>query len=80
MIRSEGIITAAIGTVVGIAAGTLVAWIISHALADQGIVFAIPWPWLGALFAAGLIAGVLAGLLPAARAARIDVLAAIADE
>lgn len=80
LIRSESVITAAIGTAIGIAVGILVAWIFSHSLTEQGIVFAVPWLWFAVLLVGGLAAGVLAGLLPAARAARIDVLAAIADE
>jgi putative ABC transport system permease protein len=80
MVRTEGIVTAAIGTVIGIAVGVLIAWVISHALTGQGLSFSIPWLRLVLLLGVGLVAGVLAGLLPAARAARIDVLAAIADE
>jgi putative ABC transport system permease protein len=80
LVRSEGIITAAIGTTIGIGAGLLVAWIVSHSLSAQGIVFGIPWGWLAVLLVAGLVVGVVAGLLPAARAARVDILAAIADE
>jgi putative ABC transport system permease protein len=74
------VITAAIGTIVGIGLGLALAWIITRALTDQGIVFAVPWPQVGLVLVLGLLAGVLAAIAPAARAARIDVLAAIAHE
>jgi putative ABC transport system permease protein len=80
MVRNESVITAAIGTIVGIALGLALAWIITRALTDQGIVFSIPWLQVAVLFVLGLLAGVVAALAPAARAARIDVLAAIAHE
>jgi putative ABC transport system permease protein len=80
MVRDESMITAAIGTLVGIALGLALAWIITRALTDQGIVFSVPWPQVGVLLVLGLLAGVLAALPPAARAARLDILAAIADE
>jgi putative ABC transport system permease protein len=80
MIRDESVITAAIGTIVGLVLGLALAWIITRALTEQGIVFAVPWLQVGVLLVLGLLAGVLASLAPAARAARIDVLAAIAHE
>jgi putative ABC transport system permease protein len=80
LVRAESMITAAIGTLVGIALGILLAWLVSHALTDEGIVFAIPWLQVAVLLALGLLAGVAAAVLPAARAARVDVLAAIAHE
>jgi putative ABC transport system permease protein len=80
MIRAESIITGVIGTIVGIVVGLAVAWIITRALTDQGIVFAVPWLQVAVLLVLGLLAGVVAAVLPAARAARIDVLAAIAHD
>ena len=80
LIRNESMITAAIGTIVGIGLGLALAWIITRALTDQGIVFAVPWPQVGLVLVLGLLAGVLAAIAPAGRAARIDVLAAIAHE
>jgi putative ABC transport system permease protein len=80
LVRIESMITAAIGTLVGIGLGILLAWLVSHALADEGIVFAIPWLQVAVLLALGLLAGVVAAVVPAARAARVDVLAAIAHE
>ena len=80
LIRSESAITATIGTIIGIAVGLGLAWIVTRALTEQGIVFSVPWLQVAVLLVLGLIAGVLAALPPAARAARLDVLAAIAHE
>jgi putative ABC transport system permease protein len=80
LVRDESMITAAIGTIVGIALGLVLAWIITRALTEQGIVFSVPWLQVGVVLVLGLLAGVLAAVAPAARAARLDVLAAIAHE
>ena len=51
------------------------------AIADQGIdVLSIPWLQLVLFVALAAVAGVLAAVLPARRAARLDVLAAIGAE
>jgi putative ABC transport system permease protein len=80
LIRDESLVTAAIGTLVGVVLGLAIAWIVTRALASEGIAFAVPWPQLGLLVLVGLLVGVLAALPAAARAARLDVLTAIAHE
>ncbi len=80
LVRQESIVTAALGTLIGVALGVLLAWIMTRALSSEGIVFALPWPQLLIVVGAGLATGVLAALFPAARAARLDVLSAIATE
>jgi putative ABC transport system permease protein len=80
MIRGESLITAVVGTLVGAVLGIGLAWVISRALSSQGIVFAVPWPQLALVAGAGLAVGVLAAVPPALRAARIDVLSALAHE
>jgi putative ABC transport system permease protein len=80
LIRDESMITATIGTLIGVAIGVFLAWVVSRALADEEIAFALPWPQLALVVGLGLIAGVVASIVPARRAARLDVLAAIAQE
>jgi putative ABC transport system permease protein len=80
MIRFESLITGTIGTVTGLAVGLVISWVIARALTTQGIVFKVPWVVVVVMFALGTLAGLLAALFPAARAARVDVLAAIAWE
>jgi putative ABC transport system permease protein len=80
LIREESIITGALGTVVGVVLGVLLAWIMTRALSSEGVVFALPWPQFALVVAVGLATGVLAALPPASRVARLDVLQAIATE
>ncbi len=80
MVRYESVITAGIGGVIGIVLGVLLAWVFSLGLADQGIVFSIPWLQLLVFLVVALIAGVLAAVLPARRAARLDPLDALHHE
>lgn len=80
MVRDESLITAAIGTLIGVLLGLAVAWLVTRALSSEGVVFTVPWPQLGLLVVVALAVGVLAALPPAARAARLDVLTAIAHE
>ncbi|HEV8425307.1 MAG TPA: FtsX-like permease family protein [Actinomycetes bacterium] len=77
MIRWEAVIMAAIGTTVGLGLGAFLGWAISR---DLDLPAAIPVGQLALLAAAALMVGVLAATLPARRAARVDMLRAIAAE
>jgi putative ABC transport system permease protein len=80
MIRGESVITAGIGSILGTVLGIAFAVIISRPLADQGFVFILPYGWLIAFFILAGIAGVLAAMPPARRAAKVDVLRAVTTE
>jgi putative ABC transport system permease protein len=80
MIRGESVITAGIGAVLGTALGIVFAVIISRPLADQGFVFSLPVGTLVVFFVLAGIAGVLAAIQPARRAAKVDVLRAVTTE
>jgi putative ABC transport system permease protein len=80
MIRGESVITAGIGSVLGTALGIVFAVIISRPLADQGFVFSLPVGTLILFFILAGIAGVLAAVSPARRAAKVDVLRAVTTE
>ena len=80
LIRNESLITAAIGSIVGVALGVFLAWAVIHSVRQEGIVFSPPWLQVLAVFAAGIVSGVVAAQLPARRASRLDVLEAIAHE
>jgi putative ABC transport system permease protein len=80
LIRQESFITATLGTLVGVVLGIVLALIMTRALSSEGIVFALPWPQFVLVVVVGLATGVLAALPPAARAARLDLLQAIATE
>jgi putative ABC transport system permease protein len=80
MIRHESIITALLGAAMGIAAGLAVAAVLASVFADEGLTFAVPFGSLIAFSLVAILAGVLAAILPARRAARMDVLTALAYE
>ena len=80
MIRHESIITAVLGAAMGIAAGLGIAAILASVFAKDGITFAVPAGSLILFVAVAIAAGVLAAIVPARRAARMDVLTALAYE
>jgi putative ABC transport system permease protein len=80
MVRHESIVTALIGAALGIAIGIFLAALTSLALSDYGIVFAIPYGSLAAFLLVAILAGMLAAILPARRASRLNVLQALQHE
>jgi putative ABC transport system permease protein len=80
MIRHESVVTALIGAVLGIAVGLFLAALATSALSDEGLRFALPIGSLVAFTVVAGVAGVLAAMGPARRAARLDVLKALQYE
>jgi putative ABC transport system permease protein len=80
MIRYESIVTALMGAALGITVGIFLALLVTHALSDQGIVFAVPWMQLVWFVLAAILVGILAAILPARHAARLNVLEALQYE
>jgi putative ABC transport system permease protein len=80
MVRQESVITALIGAAVGLPLGMFLAALVSNALADEGIGFRVPWGQLVAFTIVAVIAGVLAAIAPARRAAKLNVLRALQYE
>ncbi|MGW0762539.1 ABC transporter permease [Streptomyces sp. NPDC002814] len=83
MVRWESILVAAFGTVGGLTLGAFLGWTLvkaSDGASDSAFAFALPPLQLAVVAMVGLAAGALAGLRPARRAARLDVLRAIATE
>jgi putative ABC transport system permease protein len=81
MIRYESLITSLIGGVLGLIIGVVGAILVTtFALSGSGYVLSIPVGTLVVLLVIAAIAGVLAAQLPARRAARLDVLSALASE
>jgi putative ABC transport system permease protein len=81
MVRLEAIAIAVLGAVLGVVMGLVFGFVLQRAVADQGITdLAIPG-WSLAIFVvlAGVV-GVLAAVLPARRAAKLNVLRAITTE
>jgi putative ABC transport system permease protein len=80
MVRHESIITALIGAVSGMAIGLGLAAAVTSAFSDEGLTFTVPAGALIAFTIVAIVAGVLAAVLPARRAAKTNVLAALAYE
>ncbi|MER5753977.1 ABC transporter permease [Streptomyces sp. NPDC002088] len=81
MIRLESVVIAVFGAVLGIALGLVWGVCTQRVLALQGMkALAIPWGTIVAVVIGSAVVGVVAALLPALRASRMNVLAAIAHE
>jgi putative ABC transport system permease protein len=84
MVRWESVTVATFGVVGGIGLGVFLGWALVEAAGNTpGSVisqFVLPYTRLAIVVVIGAIAGVLAALRPARRAARLDILGAIATE
>jgi putative ABC transport system permease protein len=81
MIRLESVVIALFGALVGVALGLGWGSTGQRVLASQGLgVLRIPWTTIGVVFALSAAVGLLAALLPAFRAGRMNVLNAIATD
>ncbi|WP_371530716.1 ABC transporter permease [Streptomyces sp. NBC_01283] len=83
MVRWESVLVAAFGTAGGLVLGGFLGWVLvkaSDGATSSAFAFAVPPVQLAVVVLVGLTAGALAGLRPARRAARLDVLRAIATE
>ena len=81
MVRTESIITSVMGAVLGLAIGVLFGVAIQKALESEGVdSLVVPVGSLIAYVLAAALAGVLAAVGPARKAAKLDVLQAISHE
>ena len=80
MIRHESVVTALIGAALGIAVGMFLAIITTAALSQYGIVLAVPYGMLAVFVGVAILAGMLAAILPARRASKLNVLEALSYE
>lgn len=80
MIRYESVITALIGATLGLALGLFLGVITTVALGDEGFTLSLPVGTLLVLLVLTALAGVLAAVLPARRASRLNVLEALGQQ
>ncbi|MFG2352820.1 ABC transporter permease [Streptomyces sp. NPDC048521] len=81
MIRLESVVIAVFGAVLGLALGLVWGVCMQRVLALRGLTaLSIPWGTIVAVVIGSAVVGVVAALLPALRASRMNVLAAIAHE
>lgn len=81
-VRIEALLIAMTGTIIGLVLGTLVGTSLIKSFGpNQALTgFAIPWRRLGVVLVAGIVVGLVAAILPARRATRMDPLDALAAE
>lgn len=81
MVRWESVIVSVFGAVLGVAVGAVFGWSLVTASADSGLqVLEFPTTRLVVYVVVAAIAGVVAAVLPARRAARLDILRAVTTE
>ena len=80
MVRYEAVITALIGAILGMVLGIVFAALIAQPLKSEGFTLSYPVGTLAGLLVFAALAGVLAAIAPARRAARLDVLRALQYE
>jgi putative ABC transport system permease protein len=77
MVRQESVITALLGALTGIAVGLGLAAIVVGVFGDAGLSYAVPAGSLIAFVVVAVVAGVLAAIAPARRAARMSPMEAL---
>ena len=80
MVRHESVITALIGAALGLPLGLFLAALVTRALADEGVAFSVPVPTLAVFTIVAIVAGLVAAIIPARRASRLNVLKALQYE
>ncbi|MEV0097238.1 FtsX-like permease family protein [Streptomyces sp. NPDC050738] len=83
MVRWESVLVAAFSTAGGVGLGAFLGWVLvkaSEGAGDTAFAFSLPPVRIAVIVLVGLTAGALAGWRPARRAARLDVLRAIATD
>lgn len=81
MIRLESVMITVFGAVLGLVLGLVWGVCVQQVLALKGMTaLAVPWTTIVAIAAGSVVVGVVAALLPALRASRMNVLAAVAYE
>jgi putative ABC transport system permease protein len=81
MVTVESVVISVFGALLGVAVGTGMGAAVVRALRDQGFTdLTLPWSQMGVYLGLAAVVGVIAAVLPSIRAARLNVLTAIAHE
>jgi len=78
-VRWESVLTSLYGAIVGVVLGLILGYIVIVGLKDRGLsTYAVPVTSIAVIVVAAFVTGVLAAVIPAWRATKVDVLRAIA--
>lgn len=81
MVTLESVVISVLGAVIGVVLGLAFGVALMYALRDEGLeVIRVPWAQVVVFLVLSAVVGCLAAVFPARRAARLDVLRAIATE
>ena len=80
MVRHESVITALIGAALGLPLGVFLAALVTRALSQFEVEFSIPGRQLAIFALVAIIVGIVAAIVPARRAAKLNVLRALQYE
>ena len=80
MVRHESVITALIGAAIGVPLGIFLAALVTRALDEFDVRFSIPWGQLVVLAIVAVVVGIVAAIMPARRAAKLNPLEALQYE
>ena len=80
MIRHEAMMTSLLGAALGLPVGIVLAALATRGLSAYGLTLSVPVPSLATFVVLSLIVGVIAAVLPARRAGKLNVLAALSYE
>jgi len=76
MVCMEAVLIGMLGTVIGVSAGLLLGWVVIGSISTD-IELGVDWARIGLIAMIGILAGVLASILPALRATRTDMIEAM---
>jgi putative ABC transport system permease protein len=80
-VRWESVLTSVYGAVVGVVMGLVLGYVVIAALRDQGLdKYSVPVTTIAAILVIAFVVGVIAAVVPAWRATKLDILQAIATE
>ncbi|HWC68541.1 MAG TPA: FtsX-like permease family protein [Acidimicrobiales bacterium] len=78
-VRWEAVITSLLGAFQGIVVGLLLGYAVVLALRSEGLsTFTVPWTWILTVVVGAFVVGVVAAIIPAWRATKVDVLESLA--
>ncbi|MFI5935441.1 ABC transporter permease [Actinoplanes sp. NPDC051494] len=81
MVTVEAVVISVFGALLGVVVGAGMGTAVTKALEGEGITdLVLPWTRMGTYLALAAVVGVIAAVLPAIRAARLDILGAIAHD